>query len=80
MDPIKPSDKPTRPRASAMSADALIGLGVTVGSLGILGLLLGWAQLMRGVTSSSALWMPIGAVLFVLGTLVAALAWMGKLR
>ena len=57
-----------------MSAEALVGLGITVAALGLLGLLLGWAQQMRSVPSSAALWLGLGAAMVVLGIIIAAAA------
>lgn len=73
-------EKSNRARSFSISVEAIIGIGVTIGSLGLLCLLLGWAQMMRGVTSAMAIWIPLGAVLFLLGAVVAAIAWTGKLR
>jgi hypothetical protein len=80
MNPTNVPEKPSRPRSFPISVEAIIGIGVTVGSLGLLCLLLGWAQAMRGVTTASVFWFPLGAALFFLGALVAGIAWSGKLR
>ena len=61
-----------RPENAAMSAEALIGLGITIAALGLLGLLLGWAQHMRSVPESATLWLAIGAGCVVLGGIIAA--------
>ena len=58
----------------------MIGIGITVGSLGLLGLLLGWAQQMRGVANWAAVWLALGAVLAIVGFLVAAVASARKRR
>jgi len=50
-----------------MSSSAVIGLGITLFALGILFLLLGWAQSMREVHSASSILLTIGAVLSVIG-------------
>ena len=50
-----------------MSAEALIGLGITIAALGLLGLLLGWAQHMRSVPESAMLWLGLGGACVVLG-------------
>lgn len=52
----------------------MIGIGITVGSLGLLGLLLGWAQQMRGISNWAAVWLALGAVLAIAGILIAAVA------
>lgn len=57
-----------------MSAEAMVGLGITIGSFGILFLLLGWAQAMREVHHASFILLAIGAVLFVVGALTAMVA------
>ncbi|MEN3369627.1 MAG: hypothetical protein V7609_1770 [Verrucomicrobiota bacterium] len=80
MNPTNVPEKPSRPRSFPISVEAIIGIGVTIGSLGLLCLLLGWAQMMRGVTSATAVWIPLGAVLFLLGAVVAGIAWSGKFR
>jgi len=60
--------------SAAMSAEALIGLGITIAALGFLGLLLGWAQQMRSVPESAMIWFGIGASCVVLGGIIAATA------
>jgi uncharacterized membrane protein HdeD (DUF308 family) len=57
-----------------MSAEALVGLGITIAALGLLGLLLGWAQQMRSVPGSAVLWLGVGAAMVVLGIIIAAAA------
>ncbi len=64
-------------RKPSMSAEAMIGTGITIWAFGILFLLLGWAQHMRLVKDASLTLLVIGAVLFVVGGLVA-LAGAGK--
>ena len=63
-----------------MSAEALIGLGITIAALGLLGLLLGWAQHMRSVPESSMLWLGIGGAFVILGGIIAAAARAKKSR
>ena len=58
------------PRKSSMSAEALIGTGITIGAFGILFLLLGWAQHMRLVKDAATILFVIGAVLFVVGLII----------
>ena len=55
-----------------MSAEAVIGTGVTIAAIGVLFLLLGWAQAMRDVHPASWILLAIGAVCVVLGGIVAA--------
>ena len=57
-----------------MSAEALVGLGITIGALGLLCLLLGWAEQMRSVEKMSVLWLGIGAVMVVLGVIMTVMA------
>jgi hypothetical protein len=65
-----------RPRSesAAMSAEALVGLGITIAALGLLGILLGWAQHMRSVPDSAMLWLAVGGACVVLGAVIAATA------
>ena len=58
----------------------MIGLGITIASLGLLGLLLGWAQQMRAVQSSAVVWLALGAVFTILGLLIVAVAGARKRR
>ena len=62
------------PESAAMSAEALVGLGITIAALGLLGLLLGWAQHMRSVPDSAMLWLGTGAACVVVGVIIAAAA------
>ena len=57
-----------------MSAEALVGLGITIAALGLLGLLLGWAQRMRSVPESAMLWLAVGGGCVLLGLIIAAAA------
>jgi hypothetical protein len=57
-----------------MSAEALVGLGITIAAFGLLGVLLGWAQHMRSVPESAMLWLGLGGVCVVLGVIIAASA------
>jgi hypothetical protein len=54
-----------------MSAEAIIGTGVTIGTLGVLFLLLGWAQWLRAVHGAATTLLLIGAVMAVVGIFVA---------
>ncbi len=58
----------------AISAEALVGLGITIGALGVLCLLLGWAEHMRAVQKISVLWLTVGAVMVVLGVVMTVIA------
>ena len=68
MNPLKIRD---RSETAAISAEALVGLGITIGALGLLGLMLGWAQHMRSVPASATLWFGVGAVCVVVGVVIA---------
>ncbi|HVF71567.1 MAG TPA: hypothetical protein VM940_08160 [Chthoniobacterales bacterium] len=68
------SKKPVHAEGGAMSAEALIGLGITVGSLGLLCLMLGWAQHMRSVQQSAVLWLSAGAILVVVGVVLTVVS------
>ena len=61
-----------------MSAEAVIGTGVTIGALGVLCLLLGWAQTMRGVHSVAWILLGIGAVMLVIGGMAAVFGHSGR--
>jgi len=63
-----------RSETAAISSEALTGLGITIGALGLLGLLLGWAQQMRSVPDGAMLWVGIGAGCVVVGGMIAAAA------
>lgn len=63
-----------------MSAEALVGLGITIGALGLLGLMLGWAQQMRGVPGSAILWGTVGGACVVVGIIIAAASKARKRR
>lgn len=62
------------PRRSPISNEAIIGTGITVGALGVLLLLLGWAQWMRLERDNAIILLAIGGVLFVVGGLTSLLA------
>ena len=64
-----------KPRGTAtISSEARIGIGITIAGLGVLCLLLGWAEYMRSVPKIALLWLALGAVLFILGGLAAVSA------
>ena len=67
-----------RSETAAISSEALVGLGITIGALGLLGLLLGWAQQMRSVPEGAMLWFGIGAACVVLGGIIAGAARVKK--
>ena len=57
-----------------MSAEAVVGTGVTIAALGVLCLLLGWAQWMRQVHSAGMTLLIIGASLFAIGVVATIFA------
>ncbi len=65
-----PEDAPT-PRSSRFSREALIGLGMTILALGVLFLLLGWAETMRLEKGAALVLLSIGGTMFVVGGLAA---------
>jgi hypothetical protein len=66
-------EKPGQPRTVAISAEGLIGIGITIACLGLLGLLLGWAQQMRSVPQSAQVWFGLGAILAIAGIVITAI-------
>ena len=66
------SEKPSPSETPPISAEAFIGIGITIAGLGVLCLLLGWAEHMRSVPTMGWLWLALGVVLLVLGGVAAA--------
>jgi hypothetical protein len=64
-------EKPRPSRGPLLSPEAIVGIGITVAELGVLCLLLGWAEHMRSVPAIAWTWLVLGAALFVLGGLAA---------
>jgi DMSO reductase anchor subunit len=62
---------------SSDSSEAIVGSGITVAAIGVLFLLLGFAQSMRGQPAAAMILCIIGAVLLVGGGVVTG---MGKSR
>lgn len=67
-------DPTTPPRNPRFSAEAVVGTGITIASLGVLLLLLGLAQTMREVHAAASILLPIGAVMLIAGGIAAATA------
>ena len=61
-----------------MSAEAVIGTGVTIAALGVLFLLLGWAQSMREQPGAAWILLAIGGVMLVVGGMAAVMGNSGK--
>ena len=70
-------EEPPRTENSSDSSAGIVGTGVSIAAVGVLFLLLGWAQSMRQVASAAMILLIIGAVLLVGG---CVLAGMGKAR
>ena len=66
-----PQDTSRRDEPTSDSSEAIVGAGITVAAIGILFLLLGWAQSMREQPSAALILCIIGAVLLVGGGVVA---------
>ena len=62
------------------SSEAIIGTGITVAALGVMLLLLGWAQSMRDVPSAAMILCGIGALMLVGGGIVAMMGNSRKRR
>jgi hypothetical protein len=69
---MNPPNK-SKPVTAGISAEALIGIGITIAALGLLGLLLGTAEHFRSVPATATIWFAIGAVMVVFGIVVAVL-------
>ena len=61
-----------------MSAEAMIGTGVTIAAMGVLFLLLGWAQSMRQEHGAAWILLGIGAVMLVVGGMAAVFGSSGN--
>jgi len=66
------SEKPRWFGIPMISSEALLGIGITVAELGVLCLLLGWAEYMRSVRKIALFWAALGIVLVIAGGLTAA--------
>jgi hypothetical protein len=67
------SEKPRWLGIPMISSEALLGIGITIAELGILCLLLGWAEYMRSVRKIALIWAALGIVLMIAGGLTAAI-------
>ncbi len=77
---MNPPEEQTLTRTSFISAEAIIGLGITMGAIGVLFLLLGWAQYMREVRDAAFILLPLGAVLLIVGGIATILGQSRKPR
>ena len=68
------SKQTNRSQSGAMSAEAMVGLGITIGALGLLCLMLGWAEHMRAISKYTMVWLACGAGMVIVGGILAALA------
>lgn len=67
------AEKPRRFEMPKMSSEALVGIGITVAELGVLCLLLGWAEKMRSVPKIALIWFALGVLLVIVGGLTAVI-------
>jgi uncharacterized membrane protein HdeD (DUF308 family) len=74
------SKKSSRPGTPMISSEAMIAIGVTIAGLGVLSLMLGLAEHLRSVPEIASIWLTLGAVLMIVGSLIAAFAWSRKRR
>lgn len=65
--------KPRRFGIPMISSEALVGIGITIAELGLLCLMLGWAERLRSVPKIARIWLALGAVLAIGGGLIALL-------
>jgi hypothetical protein len=72
------SENTPQSRIPMISPEAIIGIGITIAELGVLCLLLGWAEYMRSVPAIAWIWIPLGIVLVVVGGFAAVFAWSKK--
>ena len=77
---MNPPKEQTLTRLSSISAEAIIGLGITIGAIGVLVLLLGFAQYMREARDAAFLLFPLGGVLLILGGIATFLGQARKRR
>lgn len=64
--------KPRRFAMPMISSEALIGIGITIAELGLLCLMLAWAEHLRSVPKIAVIWAALGALLAIAGGLIAA--------
>jgi hypothetical protein len=58
-----------------ISPEAVVGIGITIAELGLLCLLLSWAEYMRAVPAIALIWLAPAVVLLVSGALTAVVGW-----
>ncbi|MDQ6626762.1 MAG: phage holin family protein [Verrucomicrobiota bacterium] len=76
------NSEPTSPRPVTPSnnSEGIIGIGITIAALGILCLLLGWAQWMREVHDVAMTFLILGAVMVLVGGVTAMMGQARKRR
>jgi len=74
---MNPPEEAKHPRTTIFSPEAIIGLGITIASVGVMCLLLGFAQSLREVEKATWILVPLGAVLLVIGVLATLMARTG---
>jgi len=74
---MNPPEEAKHSRTTLFSPEAIIGLGITIASVGVMCLLLGFAQSLREVEKATWILVPLGAVLFVIGVLATLMARTG---
>ncbi len=77
---MNPTEEQAPARRSFISPEARIGTGITIAMIGLLFLMLGWAQYMREVKETAVILLPLGAILLIVGVLVASMARSGRPR
>jgi hypothetical protein len=80
MDNPEETSPPPPASSFSISGEAIIGIGMTIFSLGVLCLLLGWAQWMREVHAVAMIFLPLGAVLVIGGAIGAMVGHSRKRR
>ena len=66
------AENPRSPgKSSSFSPEARIGTGITIAGLGLLGVLLGWAEHMRSEPGVGNGWLIVGAIFMIIGIIMA---------
>ncbi len=75
---MNPPEERRPVRSSFLSAEAIVGTGITIAMIGLLLLMLGWAQHMREVKEATWVLVPLGALLLIAGALGIAFGRPGR--